>query len=524
MSTIADKLLAVAAAKADIADAIEEKGGTVPTKLAEYGDAIRDLPSGGGDEEPADVEFIDYDGTVLYSYAFEEALALTELPAYSDRPGYGTGYTMVNEGWNHTLADIKRNAQAGIKMTVGCTYTTSDGATRIHVHIEGTTAEDREFGFTVAQTARNKISITWGDPNDTSDDVPSVGSLQHTMRYHTYSTTGDFTITIAPLTAGDKALRMQKSICDYNIKYCRKVMCLEMGYVDQFYGSTARGGPLAYCDNIEYLSIPTTVTESEFGSTAACMNMKSLKALVFPKLSISYPIKAFFFKNCTSLEKVSISASASTIGTDMTSSEKGSSFINCISLPYLSVPDNVTDVGKNTFEGCKNLRTVYWSGAIGLHGYAFNRCMSLEEIKICQDGSGNYGVVGGYDFSGCTSLKRMFGPTTIAAGDTMCFQNCIALESVPELSVVSSNMFSGCISLRRVKVTTTSDIGSSAFRYSGLTELDMSGCPNTVALGGSALDSIPDDLVIIVPNGQLSAWQQATGWTNFASKMVEASA
>lgn len=46
MGTTAQKLAALAEVKADIADAITAKGGTVPTKFIDYGDAIRALPGG----------------------------------------------------------------------------------------------------------------------------------------------------------------------------------------------------------------------------------------------------------------------------------------------------------------------------------------------------------------------------------------------------------------------------------------------------------------------------------------------
>lgn len=48
MGTTAQKLQNIINAKADIGAAITEKGGTVPEKISEYGDAIRSLPSGGG--------------------------------------------------------------------------------------------------------------------------------------------------------------------------------------------------------------------------------------------------------------------------------------------------------------------------------------------------------------------------------------------------------------------------------------------------------------------------------------------
>lgn len=51
MGTIADKLQNILAAKADIGAAIAERGGTVPEKLSEYGNAIRALPGGGSADQ-----------------------------------------------------------------------------------------------------------------------------------------------------------------------------------------------------------------------------------------------------------------------------------------------------------------------------------------------------------------------------------------------------------------------------------------------------------------------------------------
>ena len=45
MGTIAQKLQAVASSKAAIASAIQAKGGTVPTKLSDYGNAVSALPN-----------------------------------------------------------------------------------------------------------------------------------------------------------------------------------------------------------------------------------------------------------------------------------------------------------------------------------------------------------------------------------------------------------------------------------------------------------------------------------------------
>ena len=48
-----------------------------------------------------DVNFFDYDGTLLYAYTWEEAKNLTELPELPEHPN------MTCTGWNYTLEDIK---------------------------------------------------------------------------------------------------------------------------------------------------------------------------------------------------------------------------------------------------------------------------------------------------------------------------------------------------------------------------------------------------------------------------------
>lgn len=70
--------------------------------LTEIVDAMG-TTSDGGDEglKRNDVNFFDYDGTLLYAYTWEEAKALTELPPLPVHDGLE-----VRE-WNYTLEDIK---------------------------------------------------------------------------------------------------------------------------------------------------------------------------------------------------------------------------------------------------------------------------------------------------------------------------------------------------------------------------------------------------------------------------------
>ena len=69
--------------------------------------------STGGELKRNDVNFFDYDGTLLYSYSWDEAKKLTELPALPVHPEYE-----VRE-WNYTLEDIKEQGVDSIMVADG---------------------------------------------------------------------------------------------------------------------------------------------------------------------------------------------------------------------------------------------------------------------------------------------------------------------------------------------------------------------------------------------------------------------
>ena len=86
---------------------------------------------GGSSASPKDVNFYDYDGTLVASYLLSEAQSLTALP---DGPTHN-GLTF--QGWNYTLEKVKAFTRP---MDVGAMYITNDGATRLHIRIAGCTS------------------------------------------------------------------------------------------------------------------------------------------------------------------------------------------------------------------------------------------------------------------------------------------------------------------------------------------------------------------------------------------------
>lgn len=112
----------------DIADSIRSKSNKNTTyKVSEMAAAINKLKK---DSKPyKDVNFIDYDGTVLYSYSASEALNLTHLP---DNP---THEGLTSQGWNWTLADIQSYVSKYGALNIGQMYITDDGATRLYIYV-----------------------------------------------------------------------------------------------------------------------------------------------------------------------------------------------------------------------------------------------------------------------------------------------------------------------------------------------------------------------------------------------------
>ena len=104
----------------DIAAAIREKAGvTALYKPAEMAAAIRAIQTGGGSGGGTtgsvglkDVNFYDYDGTIVASYTLAEAQALTALP---DGPTHD-GLTF--QVWNYTLEKVKEIGRASCRERV----------------------------------------------------------------------------------------------------------------------------------------------------------------------------------------------------------------------------------------------------------------------------------------------------------------------------------------------------------------------------------------------------------------------
>ena len=84
----------------DVANAIREKKGT--SELINPQDFSAEIESiqTGEQDNTKDINFYDYDGTLLFAYTFDEAKQLTMLPTPPEKD------LLIFDGWTHTLEDI----------------------------------------------------------------------------------------------------------------------------------------------------------------------------------------------------------------------------------------------------------------------------------------------------------------------------------------------------------------------------------------------------------------------------------
>ena len=272
---------------------VSEKGGTVPASqtVANLATAIDSIPAGGGGETPAsanwnDVTFIDYDGSVLYSYSLAEAQALTGLPALPSHDG------LVCQGWNWTLEAIKALNRP---VTVGAMYITDDGATRLHIRIA--TVGRMTVPLYIGQTVANGVSIDWGDGSTTQ----TLSGTENVNTSHTYADLGDYVISLMPQDG------CKLSFGDGSSSYC--VM-----------GSTGNNGRV-YCNMLQDVSIGKNVTSIKGYAFASCY---SLASITIPTSVTSIGNSAF--NGCYSLASITIP--------DGVTSIEGYAFYNCYGMRY----------------------------------------------------------------------------------------------------------------------------------------------------------------------------------------------
>ena len=473
-----------------VANAIRTKGGTSESLEfpSEFVTAIENIPTGGGGTvTKGDVNFIDYDGTLIASKTKAEINAMT---SDSDLPANPTHTGLTSQGWNWTVAQLKAQltAMPDQPIWVGQMYITESGATEIDVIMQ----EGRLSPF-MTICVNGEVSIDWGDgvPPDT---VTGTSLTSRKAVPHTYISAGSYTIKISSVSgtygfygSTSYTLLRKSTAGNLNRVYSNCIQHIRLGG-----GITSIGDYAFYnCTSLTSITIPSGVTSIGGYVFQSCY---AIASITIPSGVTSIGTNAF--QNCYSLVSVTTPSGVTRIG--------GSAFSNCTSLTSITIPSGVTSIVAQVFNGCYSLANITIpSGVTSIGANAFQNCYSLASVTI----PSGVTSIDGSTFYSCYSLASVTIPSGVTSIETYAFQSCYSLSSVTIPSSVTS-------------------IGNNAFQSCyGMAEYHFQSATPPTLSNTNAFANVTTDCVIYVPYSEdhsiLTAYQTATNWSTYASYMQE---
>ncbi len=215
----------------------------------------------------------------------------------------------------------------------------------------------------------------------------------------------------------------------------------------------------------------------------------------------------------------------------------GNLYLNNELVTELIIPDGITYIKKEAFEGCSGLTSIEIpDGVRSIASHAFWRCSGLTSVVI-GNGVRSIGEDAFRDCDGLTSIKIPNSVTSIGEGAFDDCDNLTSIEIPDSITSIASYTFVGCNKLTSIEIPdSVTSIGDEAFRYcDGLTSVTIgngvtsighrafSYCDSltSVAIGngvtsiGSSAFYNCDGLTSITFNGTTAEWyaiEKGVGW------------
>lgn len=454
---------------ADLADAIRHKKGTTDLiNPQDFANEIRSIKSEDAAVKRKDVNFYDYDGTLLFSYTTAEAQALSSLPIPEDHPG------LIFDGWNWNYEDV---VALDYPMNIGAMYRTDDGKTRLYLTIED---DNTTITLNIAGLPSwGELVINFGDGSDTI----TTNSSSYTAA-HTY-TKGEYVLALSANNNSYFSLKgtslTSNSIGRANGKERNALRKVELGD-----GCGVGAYAFTRCVNLQTITCPKSIRQNTtLGWSDTFSGCVSLQCVHIPtKAAYIYGM----FEYCFNLGI-------------LTMPKEPLHIVNLqnTGLQYITFPDGYTgatlmnsnisefrfpkamqSVPGRMFNNCKNIKHIEEPDTVTSHnaGYTFSDCGALESVVLSQ----NLTTIKAHDFAGTRALKEVIVPKGVDTIETYAFYYCYAEKFD----------FSQCLQIPTLQNT-------NAFTYTNA------------------------DKKIIVPDELYDEWISATNWSTYASFIVKSS-
>lgn len=335
--------------------------------------------------EEKDVIFIDYDGTILYSYTASEFAELTALPPNPFHSG------LTAQGWNWSLSDAKSFVSSYGKIVIGQLYITSDGKTRIYI-----TLTDR-LDPLLRLKVNGTVDVDWGD--ESTHGTLTASNNNYVSLQHNYASSGNYVISLSVTgtIAFDYSSDILGPVITRNSEATNVDLCRP--YASTIYkieiGSDVKIGINAfrYCKALQSITIPTSaiiLLGSNMGN--AFGECGSLRAIVIP-------------------DGLDISGASTLFGT-------------CYSMKYASTPKTFTNASTSVFNACHGMRL---TNIIPSHttSAAYN-CRSLLHVSVLDTET----TIAASFCSNCHALGSIIIPASVTSIKASAFASCFGLKHI----------------------------------------------------------------------------------------------
>lgn len=429
--------------------------------------------------------FVDYDGTLMYSFTDEEIDAMTELPAGPDH----TEDNLTFQEWNWSLEGLKNwdRTKCSFRPTVGANLITTDRKTYITVDVRANRKIKLRANYV-------DVDIDWGDGTVETGKTNDFS--------HTYTEAGEYEIVVDAKGLNTSwATEGGFFISSSSDAYC--VTKMKLGT----FGFSA--DIVQYC-NVEYVNVPKfesslfATNSTPYIGCGFAKAAKFLKAIVLPRNALlknkslySSGTNNEMLNNCYSLELISfgenIECDTGITWSRLTSLDKF--------LPILTFkPNSNSPVMENYETGVK----IFDYSAVKTSDDAYPFAISINSSS---------------------SAKKVIIPDSGAKLGSSAFYQCKALRdiSLPDITDIPGSSFYTCIALRYLLIPdSVQTIGNGVFASADNLILDLSKQTKVITASGSL--GLPTNSSylgkILVPASLLDAYKSASYWSQHAMMMV----
>ena len=202
------------------------------------------------------------------------------------------------------------------------------------------------------------------------------------------------------------------------------------------------------CSGLTSLTIPNSITTI---GTSAFEGCSGLTSLTIPNSVMT--IDNYAFSGCSGLTSIVVEAGNPVYDSrnDCNAIIQKSNNHLILGCQTTIIPNNVTTIGTNAFEGCSSLTSLTIPNSVTtIEPGAFSGCSGLTSLNIPDYVT----TIQRHAFFGCSGLTTFTIPNSVTTIEVAAFYNCSGLTSITipnSVTLIESEAFHKCVNLSSVR-------------------------------------------------------------------------